>query len=96
MAKKPIEKTEKQKHGEEHVRPTLDTCSRLKISIEEFSWDREDDGSTLETEELEQQEIVYITNLEDGFRKNSTKLYDEEGLNKKSLSREIGILKSPP
>ena len=25
--KKPIEKTEKQKHGEEHVGPTLDTSS---------------------------------------------------------------------
>ena len=47
-------------------------------------------------EELEQQEIVYITNLEDGLRKNGTKLYDEEGPNKKSLLREIGLLKSPP
>ena len=27
VAKKPVEKTEKQKHGEEHVRPTLDTGS---------------------------------------------------------------------
>ena len=51
VAKKPIEKTEKQKHGDEHVGPTLDTSSQLKISIEEFSWEREDDGSTLETEE---------------------------------------------
>ena len=85
VAKKPVEKTEKQKHEEEHVGPTLDTGSQLKISIEEFSWEREDDGSPLETEEPEQQEIVYITNLEDGLRKNGTKLYDEEGLNKKSL-----------
>ena len=46
---------------------TLDTGSRLKISIEEFSWEREDDGSILEMEESEQQEIVYITNLEDGL-----------------------------
>ena len=30
VAKKPVEKTEKQKHGEEHVRPTLDTGSQLK------------------------------------------------------------------
>ena len=67
VAKKPIEKTEKQKHGEEHVGPTLDTGSRLKISIEEFSWEREADGSTLETEECDQQQIVYITNLEDGL-----------------------------
>ena len=85
VAKKPVQKTEKQKHEEEHVGPTLDTGSRLKISIEEFSWEREDDGSTLETEEPEQQEIVYITNLEDGLRKDSTKLYDEEGPNEKSL-----------
>ena len=42
-AKKPIEKTEMQKHEEELVGPTLDTGSRLKISIEEFSWEREDD-----------------------------------------------------
>ena len=37
VSKKPVEKTEKQKHEEEHVGPTLDTGSRLKISIEEFS-----------------------------------------------------------
>ena len=67
VAKKPIEKTEKQKHGEEHVRPTLDTSSQLKISIEEFSWEREDDRSTLEMEEPKQQEMVYIMNPEDGL-----------------------------
>ena len=65
--KKPVKKTEKQKHGEEHVEPTLNTGNRLKISIEEFSWEKEDDRSTLEMEETEQQEIVYITNLEDGL-----------------------------
>ena len=65
--KKPVEKMEKQKHGEEHVRPTLDTGSRLNISIEEFSWEREVDASTLETEEPDQQPIVYFTNLEDGL-----------------------------
>ena len=47
VSKKPVEKTEKQKHEEEHVGPTLDTGSRLKISIEEFSWERETDASTL-------------------------------------------------
>ena len=85
VMKKPIEKMEKQKHGEEHVGPTLDTSSRLNISIKEFSWEREADGSKLETEEYNQQQIVYIKNLEDGLRKNGTTLYDEEGLNKKSL-----------
>ena len=37
VAKKPVEKMEKRKHEEKHVGPTLDTGSRLKISIEEFS-----------------------------------------------------------
>ena len=51
VTKKPVKKTEKQKHGEEHVGSTLDTSSQLNISIEEFSWEREADASTLETEE---------------------------------------------
>ena len=67
VTKKPVKKMEKQKHGEEHVGPTLDTSNRLNISIKEFSWEREADGSTLETEEYDQQQIVYITNLEDGL-----------------------------
>ena len=96
VANKLVEMTEKQKHEEEHVEPTLDTGNRLKISIKEFSWDKEGDGSTLGTEEPEQQEIVYITNLEDGLRKNSTTLYDEKGPNKNSLLRETGLLKGPP
>ena len=85
VANKLVETTEKQKHEEEHVEPTLNTGNRLKISIEEFSWEREGKGSTLGTEEPEQQEIVYITNLEDGLRKDGTTLYNEEGPNKKSL-----------
>ena len=96
VAKKPVEKTEKQKHKEEHVGPTLDTGSQLKISIEEFSWEREADGSTLETEEPDQQQVVYIMNLNNGLRNYSTKLYDEKDPNEKSLLREIGLLKSPP
>ena len=96
VTKKPVEKTEKQKHGEEHVGPTLDTSSRLNILIEEFSWEREADASSLETEEANQQQLVYIMNLEDGLRNYSTKLYDEKDPNKKSLLREIGLLKSPP
>ena len=96
VAKKLVERIEKQKHGGEHVGPTLDTSSRLKILMDKFSWEREDDGSTMETEEPEQQQVVYITNLEDCLRKNGTKLYDEEGPNEKSLLREIGLSKSPP
>ena len=95
VAKKPVKKTEKQKHGEEHVGPTLDTGNQLKISIEEFSWEREADGSTLETEEHNQQQVVYITNLEDGLRKNSTKPYDEEGLNKKQPAAKNRLIEEP-
>ena len=51
VAKKPVKKTEKLKHEEEHVEPTLNTGNRLKNSIKEFSWEREDDESTLEMEE---------------------------------------------
>ena len=83
VANKLVEMTEKQKHEEEHVKPTLNTGNRLKISIKEFSWEREGDGSTLGMEEPEQQEIVYITNLEDGLQKDGTTLYDEEGPNEK-------------
>ena len=85
VAKKLVEKTEKPKHEEEHVGPTLNTGSRLKISIEDLSWERVDDRSTLDTEEPEQQEIVYITSLEDGLQNDGTKLYDEEGPNEKNL-----------
>ena len=95
VAKKPVEKTEKQKHEEEHVKSTLNTGNQLKILIEEFSWEKEDDRSTLETEEPKQQEIVYIMNLEDGLRKNSTKLYDEEGLNKKKPAVRNRLIEEP-
>ena len=96
VANKLVKTTEKQKHEEEHVQPTLHTGNQLKISVEEFSWEREGDGSTLGTEEHEQQQVVYITNLEDGLRKDGTTLYDEKGPNKKSLLRETGLLKCPP
>ena len=96
VTNKLVETTEKQKHEEEHVEPTLYTGNRLKISIEEFSWEREGNGSTLETEEHEQQQIVYITNLEDGLQKDGTTLYDEKGPDEKSLLRETGLLKCPP
>ena len=63
VTNKPVETTEKQKHEEEHVGPTLDTGNRLKISIKEFSWEKVDDEPTLENEEHESKELVYITNL---------------------------------
>ena len=64
--------------------------------MEEFSWEREGDGPTLGGEEPEQQQIVYITNLEDALRNDSTTLYEEEVPNEKSLLRETGLLKCPP
>ena len=96
VTNKPVETTEKQKHEEEHVGPTLDTGNRLQISIEEFSWEKEDDESTLETEELESEELVYITNLENGLQMNGTELNDKQAQTRKSLLRVIGLLKCPP
>ena len=96
VTNKPVKTTEKQKHEEEHVGPTLDTGNRLKISIEEFSWEKVDDEPTLENEELESEELVYITNLENGLQMNGTEVHDETGPDKKSLLRVIGLLKRPP
>ena len=93
--KKPIEKTEKSKHEEEHVKPTLNIGNQLKILIEEFSWEREDDGSTLDTQETEQHELVYITNLKNGLQKDGTKLYDEEGPNDKKPAAENRLIEEP-
>ena len=96
MTNKLVETMGKQKHEEEHVETTLNTSNRLKISIEEFSWERDGDRPTLGAEEPEQQQIVYITNLEDGLRKNGTTLYEGKYPNEKSLLRETGLLKCPP
>ena len=95
VAKKPVEKTEKQKHEEEHVGPTLDIGYRLKIPIEEFSWEREANTYTLETEEPDQQEVVYIRNLEDGLRSYGTKLYDEKDPNEKKPVARNRLIEEP-
>ena len=87
---------EEEPHEEEHVGPTLVTGNRLKISIEEFSWEKEDDESTFETEEHESGQLVYITNLKKGLQMNGTELNDEAGSDKKNLLRIIGLLKCPP
>ena len=71
------------------------TGNRLKISIEEFSWEREDNKSTLDTEEPKQQEVVYIMNLENGLQKDSTKLYDEEGPNEKKAAVKNRLIEEP-
>ena len=63
--KKSVEKMQNSKDEEEQVNSTLYTGNQLKISIKEFSWETEDDGSTLDTQETGQQQLVYITNLED-------------------------------
>ena len=78
-----VETTEKQKHEEEHVGPTLVTGNRLKTSIEEFSWENEDDESTFETDEPESGQFVYITNLENGLQMDGNELNDEIGPNEK-------------
>ena len=93
--KKPIDKTEKSKHEEEHVELTLNTGNQLKILIKEFSWEREDNGSTLDTQETEQHQLVYITNLKNGLQKDSMKLYDEEGPNNKKPAAENRIIEEP-
>ena len=83
---------EKSKHEEEHVKPTLNIGNRLRISIEEFSWEREDD---VDKQETEQQELVYIMNLKNGLRKDGTKLYDEEGPNDKKPAAENRLIEEP-
>ena len=63
--------------------------------IEEFSWEREDDRSTLDMQESEQQQLVYITNLKNGLQKDGMKLYDEEGPNDKKPAAENRLTEEP-
>ena len=95
VEKKPIEKMEKPKHEEEHVEPTLNIGNQLKISVEEFSWEREDNGSTLDMQETEQQELVYMTNLKNGLQEDGMELYDEEGPNDKKPAAENRLIEKP-
>ena len=95
VEKKPVEKTEKLKHEEEHVVPYLKTGNRLKISIEEYSWERDTTESTLDTEEPKQQQLVCITNLKNGLQKDSTKLYNEEGPNEKKPAAKNWLIEKP-
>ena len=92
---KPVKKMEKPKHEEEHVKPTLNIGNRLKVSIEEFSWDEVDDESTLYTQETKQRQLVYITNLKNGLQKNGTKLNDEEGPNDKKPAAKNRLIEEP-
>ena len=92
---KPVKKMQKPKDEEEHVEPTLNTGNQLKILMKEFSWETEDDGSTLDTQETEQPHLVYIMNLESGLQKDSTKLYEEEGPNNKKPAAKNRCFEEP-
>ena len=46
-------------------------------------------------EELEQQQLVYITNLKNGLQKDGTKSYDEEGPNEKKHAVENRLIDEP-
>ena len=89
---KPVETTQKQKDQEEHVEPTLNKDNQLQISIEEFIWEREDDGKTFDMVEKEQQQFVYIMNLKNGLQKDCMKLYDDEGPNDKKPAVENRLI----
>ena len=63
--------------------------------IKEFSWETEDNRSTLDTQEMEQPQLVYIMNLEGGLQKDGTKLYEEEGPNNKKPTVENRHFEEP-
>ena len=46
-------------------------------------------------EEVEQQQLVYITNLKNGLQKDGMKLYDEEGPNDKKPAAENRPIEKP-
>ena len=46
-------------------------------------------------EEPEQQQVVYIMNLENGLQKYGTKLYNEEGPNEKKPAAKKRLIKEP-
>ena len=85
-----------QKDKEEHVNSTLHAGNRQKILIEEFCWGMEDDASMLDMQEMAQQQLVYITNLENDLQNHGTKMNKEEGLKDKKPAAKIGFLKGPP
>ena len=94
IEKKPVEKTEKPKHEEEHVGPTLNMGNQLKSRSKNLVG-REKMTSTLDMEESEQQQLVYIMNLKNGLQKDGRKLYDEEGPNDKKPAAENRLIEEP-
>ena len=75
------------KHKNQNMKITCQTYSQYKQLTKNLDrsifWKTEDDGSTLDTQETEQLQLVYITNLEGGLQMDGTNLYEEEGLNDK-------------
>ena len=49
----------------------------------------------MQTEEPKQQQVVYITNLENGLQKYSTELYDEKGPNEKKPAARNRLVEEP-
>ena len=57
----------------------------------------EDDASMVKTQEMAQQQLVYITNLENNDLQNhSTKVNEEKGPKDKKPAEKIGLSKGPP
>ena len=59
--------------------------NQLKLTIKEIRWETEENGSTLDTQETEQQQLVYITNLEDDLQKNGKNSKKKNAQEMKSL-----------
>ena len=49
----------------------------------------------MDTQETEQHQLVYITNLKDGLQKDTMKLYDEDGPNNKKPAVENRLIEEP-
>ena len=49
----------------------------------------------MQTEEPEQKQVVYITNLENGLQKYSTELYDEKSPNMKKPAARNRLVEEP-
>ena len=64
--------------------------------IKEIRWGTEDDTSMLNTQETAQQQLVYITNLENDLQDHGTKMNEEEDPKDKKSAVKIDLLKEPP
>ena len=86
---------QKIKDEDEHVNSTLHTGNQLKILFKEFSWGMEDNASTLETQEMAQWQLVYISNLENDLQKHGTKVNEEEGQKDKRPAAKNMLFERP-